>query len=365
MKIFSAGPNINKSDQKIVSHAALNAWYDQMSFYHDKSLNIIKKKFNSKNVILFSSCTGAMEVLFKSLNYKKGSEILVPETTWIGTVSGLIHLGLKPIFVDVKMEDWNIDPKKLKAKLTKKTKAIISVDCYGNPSDKNSLMKFSKNFGLDLIEDAAPGIGSKYKKNFCGTFGKAGVFSFQGAKPLTCGEGGAIITNDNNLADKINYYSDHCRDNSKVLYSTDIGFKFKLSNIQAALLFSQFKRFDEIINKRRNIFLTYKKNLKYQEYFNMNNTDKNIYNNFYVPSIVFNKSFKIKKLMNHLNSKKIPHRPFFRPLSSLPMFKKQNNPVAYYLFQNGINLPSFSQMKKFHIEYVSKQINFFLKKDFT
>ena len=145
MKIFSAGPNINKSDQKIVSHAALNAWYDQMSFYHDKSLNIIKKKFNSKNVILFSSCTGAMEVLFKSLNYKKGSEILVPETTWIGTVSGLIHLGLKPIFVDVKMEDWNIDPKKLKAKLTKKTKAIISVDCYGNPSDKNSLMKFSKN----------------------------------------------------------------------------------------------------------------------------------------------------------------------------------------------------------------------------
>ena len=97
----------------------------------------------------------------------------------------------------------------------------------------------------------------------------------------------------------------------------------------------------------------------------MNNTDKNIYNNFYVPSMVFNKNFKIKKLMNHLNSKKIPHRPFFRPLSSLPMFKKQNNPVAYYLFQNGINLPSFSQMKKTHIEHVSKQINYFLKKDLT
>lgn len=365
MKLYSAGPNISKKDFQFAQKAAANGWYDGMNLYHEKVKKKINQKFRIKYTSLFSSCTGGMTVLLKALNYKKGSEILVPEITWIGTITGLVHLGYKPIFVDVSFQDWNIDINKIKTKITKKTKAIISVDCYGNPSNKKELLKICKNYGLDLIEDSAPGIGSKYENQFCGTFGIAGVFSFQGAKPLTCGEGGAVITNDKNLYDRIEYYADHCRDRDKVLYNTDIGFKYKLSNIQAGFLLSQFIRFDQIIQKRREIFFNYKKFLKMQNLYIMNNQDNHIYNNFYVPSLVFKKNKSSKNLMKYLDKKKIPYRPFFRPMSSLPMFKSQNNKISHMLYKSGINLPAFSSMKKEQIKFVAENINFFLKNNFV
>jgi len=367
MRIFSAGPNLSNLDVFFVKDAAKRSWYENMNLYHNKCVNIIKKKFKSKRVILFSSCTGAMHVLFKALGFNSSHEVIVPDTTWIGTVSGLYHLGVKIKFADVNIYDWNINLESIKKNITKKTKAIVSVDLYGNPSDKIGIRKICKDFNLDFIEDAAPGIGSKFNGKFCGTFGRAGVFSFQGAKPLTCGEGGAVITNDNLLADKIEYYADHCRDKNKVLFNSQVGFKFKLSNLQAGMLYSQFKRFNQIIRKRRYIFNYYKKNLIKKNLFHMNNCSKKIFNNFYVPSISFKNNFNAKKLGDYLKLKNIDSRPFFRPLSELPMFKKTNklnNKNSKTLFRTGINLPCSSAITDRELKYVCMHINHFLKKKF-
>ena len=360
MKIYSAGPYIFKDDANFIKNAYLNGWYDNFNYYHNITEEIIKKKFNIKHVSLFSSCTGALTVLLKSLNFKKGDEIIVPELTWIGTISGLIQLGLKPRFADVNIDDWTISKKSILKNINKKTKAIISVDLYGNPSEKYMLKKICSEYNLKFIEDAAPGIGSKYKGKFCGTFGDAGVFSFQGAKPITCGEGGAIITNNENLIDKINYYADHCRVKNKTLFSKDIGYKFKMSSLQAAMLYCQFKNFDRIINKRRKIFFLFEKYLKYKSDYFMNNNSSSVYNNFYLPSLVFKKKISIKKIQFFLKKNNIDTRPFFRPLSSLPMFKEKNNKNSYYIYKNGINLPSYSMMTEKEVKYVSSKVNRYL-----
>ena len=164
MKVFSSGPFINKNLSNYVSKAYKIGWYENMNFFHDKAINLLKKRFGVKYCVLFSSCTGALDVLIRSFNFKKGSEIIVPETTWIGTISGLCNQNLKPVFVDVNKSDWNINEKSILENITKKTKAIISVDCYGNPSNKKKIKLICKKYNLIFIEDAAPGIGSKFKK---------------------------------------------------------------------------------------------------------------------------------------------------------------------------------------------------------
>ena len=366
MKVFSSGPFINKNLSNYVSKAYKYGWYENMSFFHDKAINLLKKRFGVKYCVLFSSCTGALDVLFKSLNFKKGDEIIVPETTWIGTISGLYNQGLKPVFADVNIDDWNININSIKKNITKKTKAIISVDCYGNPSNKKEILSICKKFKLKFIEDAAPGMGSKINGKFCGTFGDAGVFSFQGAKPITSGEGGAIITNNKKIYEKAIYYNDHCRTKNKILFSTDIGFKYKISNLQSALLVTQLKNFNEIIGIRRNNFFNYKKYLKNKEYFFMNSEKKFVFNNYYLPSIVLKKNIKkrtVKGLAQFLKKNQVETRPFFRPLSSLPMFKSKRlkNPNAYKIFRHGINLPSYGKMKVKEIKYVCNLINRYFK----
>jgi perosamine synthetase len=367
MKIYSSGPYIDTKMNGIISEAFNNGWYDKMDFYNNKAIKMIKKIFNVKYCALFSSCTGALDVLFKSFNFKKDDEIIVPETTWVGTISGLYNQGLKPIFVDVNIDDWNISINSIKKSITKKTKAIVSVDCYGNPSNKKEILSICKKFKLKFIEDAAPGIGSKINNKFCGTFGDAGVFSFQGAKPITSGEGGAIITNNKKIYEKVLYYNDHCRVKNKILFSNDIGFKYKISNLQSALLVTQLNNFNKIIRIRRRNFFYYKKYLKNKEYFFMNNSKKSVFNNYYLPSIVLKKNIKyksIRSLAKYLKKNSVETRPFFRPLSSLPMFKskKIKNPNAYKIFKNGINLPSYGKMQIKEIKYVCDLINNYFNK---
>lgn len=353
-EIPSAGPWITDKEVEYVADAVRNGWYADWAGYINKFEKAFASWVGSKHSISTSSCTGALTILMRALDIGVGDEVIAPEVTWIATVSAAYHLGAKPVFVDVERDTWCLDPQCVRKAISPKTKAIIAVDMFGHPADKDALLTISRENGIPLIEDAAPGIGSRYKNRFVGTFGLAGVFSFQGAKPLVCGEGGMIVTDDAALYERCYYYWDHCRDKSKILYNTEVGYKFKMTNIQAALGLAQLERIDEIVTKRRQIFFWYRDRLSAIDGLRMNVERSGCYNNFYVPTIVLDKEFSISapELMRRMSEAGIGNRPFFRCLSKFPMFQAQVTPNADYLAAQGINLPCATVINEQEVDYV-------------
>ncbi len=358
-QIPSAGPWITNLEKRLVNDAISNGWYENWSNYITKFEKNFSKYINVKHSLTTSSCTGALHIILKAIGIKKGDEVIVPEVSWIATVSCIYYLGAKPIYCDIEKDTWCINPEDIKKKITKKTKAIIPVHMYGHPANMKKINKIAKEFNIFVIEDAAPGIGSKIDNKLTGSFGNASAFSFQGAKPIVTGEGGMICTNDSNLFDKIYFYWDHGRDKNKVLFNSEIGFKYKMSNIQAALGNAQLKRINTIINKRRKIFFWYKKFLGQNKKITLNCERDGYLNNFYVPSIVIkNANEKIRdNLCQKLNLLGINNRPFFRPISKmLKNVKKSNTPVADQISSTGLNLPCASKLSKNDIKLASEKI---------
>lgn len=357
-EIPSAGPWITDKEVQYVDDAVRNGWYSNWSGYLDRFESAFASWLGVRHALATSSCTGAIHIVAKALGLGPGDEVICPDATWIGTVAGFVHVGAKPVFVDVSASTWCLDPDAFRSAITSRTKAVIPVDMYGTPADRDAILAIAAEHGIAVIEDAAPGLGSKWKGKLCGSFGLAGVFSFQGAKPLVTGEGGMLVTDDPEFFDRCRYYWDHCRDPSRVLFNTEVGYKYKMSNIQAALGLAQLERVDEIIGKRRQIFFWYRDRIGDIPGLSMNVEPDGSFNNFYVPTIVLEADFRVsaEQLMDAMDRVGIRNRPFFRPLSSMPMFEPAKSPVAARLASRGINLPCASKLTEDDVDHVSRFI---------
>ena len=359
MKFPITKPSITASEINKVLDAAKNGWGKNCYDYIKKFEIGISKYLKSKYVISTSSCFGAIYLALKSLEIKEGDEVILADINWIATVAPIVHLKAKPIFVDINLKNWCIDPSEVEKKITKKTKAIIAVHLYGNVCDIYALKKIAKKHKIPLIEDAAEAFGSSINKKKVGTFGDFGCFSFHGTKTITTGEGGALVTNNKRLYDRALKLSNHGRSGKKQFWSDEIGFKFKMSNIQAALGFSQIKRINKILNKKISIFNEYKKELKSKD-IKLNPKKKNEINSYWMPTIILGKKNPIsrERIFKEFKKKGIDNRVFFYPLSSLPMFKTQKkNKNSYLIHKRGFNLPSYFDLKKKDIKFICKTLN--------
>lgn len=349
--IPSAGPWITEREIEYVTDAVTNGWYANWSGYLDRFEKAFADWLGVKHAIATSSCTGALHIALRALDVGEGDEVIAPEVTWVATVSSASLLGAKPVFVDVEADTWCMDPAAFEAAITERTKAVIPVDMYGHPSDKAAIRRIADAHGIAVVEDAAPGIGSRVGDRLVGSFGDVGVFSFQGAKPLATGEGGMLVTDSDEVYERCYYFWDHCRQPGETLFNTDIGFKYKMSNLQAALGLAQLERVDEIVGKRRQIFDWYRQRLQDVPGIRLNVERDGCFNNYYVPTIVLDDvPCTAADLMGMLDAEKIGHRPFFRPLSKLPMFEPAVTPVADHLAAHGINLPCATMMSEEQVE---------------
>lgn len=357
-EIPSGGPWITSKEVEYVSDAVENGWYENWHGYLDRFEEGMRNLTQRRFALATSSCTGALHIAMKALGLGPGDEVIAPETTWLATVTGVAYVGAKPVFVDVEPDTWCLDPKAFERAITPRTKAVIPVHMYGHPADMSAIEEIAKAHDIQVIEDAAPGIGSTLDGTPCGKFGLASCFSFQGAKPLVMGEGGCLVTDDEEFYRRCYYYWDHCRDTSKVLYNTDIGFKYKLSNIQAALGTAQLERAEEIIAKRRQIFFWYRERLEDIDGLRLNVERPNAYNSFYVPTIVIDRNFAVdaQELMRRLDEDGVRNRPFFRCLSKFPMFEEAETPVADYLAEHGVNLPCASKLTEDDVDYAAAAV---------
>lgn len=356
---------ISKDDLIAISKAAKDGWGSNCNKYID----IFEKKFAEKLKVKFSlatsSCTGALHIAISSLNLKKGSEVLICDTNWVATLSPVIYANLKPVFVDANYKSWCIDADLIEKKITNKTKLIIVTHLYGNVADIKKIMKIAKKYKIYVIEDAAEALGSKSSGKMCGTFGDIGCYSFHGSKIITTGEGGMIVTNNKNIYEKCKTLANHGRVFKKyhTFVADQIGFKYKMTNLQAALGISQLKRLEKNIKKKKLIFEIYKKNLNNLKFLTNINSKKDT-NSYWMTNIFFNLKYKINinKLINFLKKNNIQSRPFFPPLSMMKYFNNKPKKNSLILYQNSINLPCSLSLNKSDIIYVCQKIKEFIKR---
>jgi perosamine synthetase len=357
-------PSISDLEISYVNDAIRNGWGEKCYEYIQKFESSFAKYLGSKHAVATSSCTGAIHLALMALGVKAGDEVIIPEITWIASVEPILYIGAKPVFVDVLKESWCIDPEKFEKAITPKTKALIVVHLYGNVVEMESIMAIAKKNNIKVIEDAAEGLGSEFKGQKAGSMADAGVFSFHGTKTLSTGEGGILVTNETSVYERAKVLNDHGRDpkDNKTFWMKEYGYKYKMSNLQAAMGCAQIERIEDLVDKKRLIFDWYKELLKGLP-CSLNPEPAYTKNSYWLPTVVFDdEKFDRDSFFAMMKANNIDSRPFFYPLSSLPMFdSKQENKVSYSIYHRAVNLPSYHDITKEEVVLVASLVKQFLK----
>lgn len=362
-----ADPWITESEIKTMEDMMRNGWdnYDYVEKFEPEFASYHDRKFG----IMTPNCTQAIHLLLLALGVKENDEVIAPECTWTATVAPITYTKAKPVFCDITKEDWCLDPDSVKKRITDKTKAIITVDLYGNMGRMEELQEIADEHNIPLIEDSAEALGSKYKGVKAGKFGIGSVFSFHRTKTITTGEGGMLILDDPELYERAMFLRDHGRHPTIPYWTQEATPKYMPSNMQAAIGYAQFKRLDELINKKRHLFLKYKEILTDIPDLQFNIENKDVFNGVWATSLVIGKSHNItkKEIMQKLQDKGLPSRPFFYPLSMLPAYKnfsgnQELNPNSYDISDRGITLPAAYQLTDEQIQTYCNVIKEILKK---
>jgi perosamine synthetase len=348
-RIYYTKPSITELEVAYATDAAQNGWGDRCYEYITRFEDTFKAHLGVKYAIATSSGTGALHLGMAALGIGVGDEVILADTNWIATAAPIVHLGAKPVFVDILPDTWCLDPDLVESAITPSTKAIVAVHLYGNLCDMDRLLAIGEKYGIPVIEDSAEAIGSRYHGKRAGSMGKFGAFSFHGTKTITTGEGGIFVTDDADLYETVLTLSNHgrARGQTKQFWADQIGFKYKMSNIQAAIGCAQLERIDDLIDRKRDILKYYRQHLACLPGISMNPEPVGIVNGAWMPTAVFSPETGITReyIQAAMRAQNIDARVFFHPLSSLPMFEdKLANINAWDIPCRAINFPSFYDM---------------------
>jgi perosamine synthetase len=350
-RILYTKPSITELEVRYATDAAANGWGDRCYEYIHRFEELFKAHLGVKYAIATSSCTGALHMGMAALGIGPGDEVILADTNWIATAAPIVHLGATPVFVDILPDSWCLDPARVEQAITPRTRAIIAVHLYGNLCDMDRLLAIGDKHGIPVIEDAAEAIGSVYQGRRAGSIGRFGTFSFHGTKTITTGEGGLFVTNDKALYDTVLTLSNHGRavGQTKQFWPDMVGFKYKMSNVQAAIGCAQVERIDGLIERKRSILGHYRTQLDALPGLAMNPEPEGSQIGAWMPSVVFDQESGITRemLLSAFKEESIDARVFFYPLSGLPMFSaKPENSNAWSIPNFAINLPSYHDMTR-------------------
>jgi len=343
-----AGPWITEAEIETVLDAMRTGWYERPYYYVETFQKEFAAWHGRKYGLMTPNCTTAIHLLLTGLGIGEGDEVIVPECTWIASAAPITYLRAKTVFCDIDPVHWCLDPESVEKNITSRTKAIIAVGLFGNMPLLDELQRIADRHGIHLVEDAAESLGSTYKGRKAGTFGVGSTFSFHRTKTLTTGEGGMLLLDDDRLYERCSILRDHGRrPGGKMYFNEEVTYKYMPFNLQAALGYAQFKRLDELIACKRQIFEKYKELLADVPDLQFNAEPVGGFNAVWITALVFGHSHRMTKeeAMKKLAEIGLPARPFFYPLSMLPAYGSREaefrdvNRRAYDISNRGINLP--------------------------
>ena len=355
----------------------IEPWIDSNELYHLKRMidstyvvesvltkefeDLVKTQTGSEYTIAMTNGTMALYSCLLSMGLNPGDEVIGPNLTFIATANAVIMAGGKPIFCEIDKDSLCIDPYKIEELITKKTKVIIPVHLYGNSADMYMILSIAQKYNIKVLEDAAQGVGVTLNNKHVGTFGDCGILSYYGNKTITCGEGGVVLTNNEDIFKSCYRLKNHGRDKKGIFKHEHIGYNFSFTEMQAAIGISQMEKLPLIINKKKMIHDTYKSELDgvgdivFQKF----STGVN-------PVHWFTSLFTSNKegLKEHLLAENIQTRDFFYPLNLQPCYLGLNDndfPISNSVYNNGLSLPSSYNLSENNQSRVIEEIKKYFK----
>jgi len=359
-------PLLDGNEKKYLLECIETGWISSEGPFVKEFEQKFASRMGRKHGIAVTNGTAAIDVAVDTLGIGPGDEVIIPTFTIISCVLQIIRSGATPVLVDSNPLTWNMDVSQIEAKINPNTKAIMVVHIYGLPVDMDPVLKLCKRYKLKLIEDAAEMIGQNYRGKPCGSFGDISTFSFYPNKHITTGEGGMILTDADDIAEKCRELRNLCFKPEKRFVHDHLGWNLRMTNLQAAVGLAQLERLDEFIQRKREMGQRYTELLNevqgIQLPLPLTEFAENIY---WVFGLILDKSTDLNaiKVMKGLAKRGIGTRPFFYPIHLQPVLKKRglfNNerfPVAENLYNNGFYIPSGLALKKDQIFKVTNNIS--------
>ncbi len=362
--IYVSEPKLSNKTKDYVLDCLKTEWISSSGSYLEAFEKKWAKYCNKKYAVSVTSGTAALIVALKALNLKSGDEVIMPSFTIISCALAVIEAGGKPVLADCDLDTWCIQVEEIKRKISSRTRAILIVHMFGHPANIDEIKKLIKNKKIDIIEDAAESHGSKFKNKIVGSFGKISCFSFYVNKLITTGEGGMALTDDKSLYNKMKNLRNLAFNNTRRFSHNEIGYNYRMTNIQAAIGLSQLEKIKEHIKIKRENTLFYNKILNsYDLPISLPVEKKWARNTFWMYGIVVkNKTMTAKKLSMKLLDNNIETRPLFLGMHQQPVFKKMKlfkndmYPNTEYLSKYGLYLPSGLRLNKLKIKLICRTL---------
>lgn len=310
----------------------------------------------TKNAAALSAGTAAIHMAFKALDVKEGDIVFCSSLTFSATANPITYQNATPVFIDSEKETWNMDPKALEKAFEKypNPKAVIVVHLYGTPAKIEEIREICNKHNVPLIEDAAESLGATYKGKQTGTFGKYGIYSFNGNKIITTSGGGMLVSEDTEKIGKVRFWVTQSREKARHYEHKEIGYNYRMSNIVAGIGRGQLKVLDKRIEQKTQIYNNYKEGFKKIEDIEMQPIPEDTKPNHWLSVITLKENSKVKPIdiMEALEKENIESRPVWKPMHMQPVFSKcdfikvEQNAISEDLFERGVCLPSDTKMTK-------------------
>ncbi|MDX6716259.1 MAG: perosamine synthetase [Baekduia sp.] len=356
--ILTAGPSMSGREASYALDAVRHGWNHRFADYHDEFARRFAEHVGVRHALPTSSCTGALHLALAAIGIGPGDEVIVPDLTWVATANAVVHCGATPVFADVEAGGWCLDPRAFEAAITPRTKAVMPVHLYGHVARMDEIARIADAHGIKIVEDAAPSIGAELDGRRTGSFGTAAGFSFQGAKLLVTGEGGMLVTDDDAVFERAKYLWGLGHEGDFWIGAT--GFKYRMSNVQAAVGLGQLERADQLVEAKRRVFGWYAEELDGVPGLTLSHeaVGRSIH---WMTSVLVDPAVcgvDRDGVRAALRAADIDSRPVFPAISRYPMWtaRQEPGPVADRIGATGINLPSGVNLRRDEVARVGAAI---------
>ncbi|MEA2031582.1 MAG: LegC family aminotransferase [candidate division Zixibacteria bacterium] len=358
-QIYLDDPNVGENEKKHLNRCIDSTFVST----HGPFVPEFESKFahflDCKKAVALQSGTAGLHMALYELGIGEGDEVILPALTFVATANAIKYVGATPVFVDVDPLTWNMDPTHVEDSISHRTKAIISVHLYGNPCAMDEIVSIARHHNLYVIEDATESLGAKYKGKFTGTFGDFGVFSFNGNKVITTGGGGMVLGSDEERVEHIRFLVNQARDEQKGYCHPEVGFNYRMTNIEAALGLAQLERLSEFIEKKKRFYEIYNQAFESINGLQLQRAYAGSESMWWLTSLVIDTQkvgLSIPEIQMKLKERGVPTRRIFTPIVEFPPYfenDKSKYAQAYNIYENGLNLPSSTLNSSKGIEFTA------------
>jgi perosamine synthetase len=358
-----AEPALVGNERDYVLDCLETTWISSSGKYVDAFERSFAEFCGVEHALTCANGTVALHLALLALGVGPGDEVIVPTLTYVASANAVVYCGATPVLVDSEPDSWNLDPARVAEAITERTKAIMAVHLYGHPADMDPLVELAREHRIAIVEDAAEAHGAQYRGQTVGSIGDVSTFSFYGNKIITTGEGGAVVTNDAELATRIKMLRGQGQDPNRRYWFPVVGYNYRLTNVAAAIGLGQLERVDWHLERRREVARWYAEFLGPDRRITTSPEQPWARSSFWISCALLAEDTQPRDdVMARLADRGIETRPFFYPMHTLPMYEhllrpEAGFPVAESLARRGLNLPTSAMLTRDDVRYVCEELS--------